>query len=159
METVEYHSSKGRYVFTLILSFFLIAMGVFVILNTEELLAGIVTAGFFSLAVPICIKELLDTRPRLILDNEGITDRTLGVGKILWADIDGAQLSVIRHNAFIGLKIDSAKVDNFIQNQAWWKKLFIKANKAFGFQQININLVGLDADFEELLSLIEDRVN
>lgn len=158
MDIIEYHSSKTRYLFTLVLSIFLIALGIFVIIDADELIVGLVVTGFFSLAVPICIKELLDTKPRLIIDDKGITDRTLGVGKILWSDIQAAELNMIRHNAFIGLKVDEPKVREYIKNQVWWKRFFIKANKVIGFQQLNINLVGLDADFDELLGQIQDRI-
>ena len=133
-------------------------MVLFVIIVYDELVGGFLTTFIFSIAVAICIKEIFGTCLRLILDDEGIIDRTIGTGKILWKDIVGAELNVICHNALIGLKIDNAVVESYIEKQSTWEKFFIKANKALGFQHININLIGLDADFEQLLNLIDEKL-
>ncbi len=141
------------------LSLIFVAIGVFIILDTAELLGGIITAGFFGIGIPFCIKEILDNTPRISMDEDGITDRTIGVGKILWSDINGAEIKHIRHNAFICLYIDELNTQKYLNNQTLVKRFLLKTNKSLGFQQFNINLIGVDGDFDEILDIINTRSN
>ena len=81
-----------------------VACGVFLLLaNPSEgpkVWGGII---FFGGGALVALWQLLDARPRLIVDEKGIYDRTLGVGLIRWDDIKGAYTRSLQDNDFICL--------------------------------------------------------
>jgi hypothetical protein len=42
--------------------------------------------AFFALCAAVFIRQLFDTRPRILIDDQGLTDRTIGAGLIAWSD-------------------------------------------------------------------------
>jgi hypothetical protein len=67
-------------------------------------------ALFGGLGIPAAIFQLRDTRPRLVLNREGVVDRTLGVGVIPWAEIFGAEMRSIFGQRFIALRLRDPNV-------------------------------------------------
>lgn len=55
--------------------------------SSAESLIGWGAAAFFGAGVPLFAWQLLDARPRLILDERGIFDRTNGMGWVPWSEI------------------------------------------------------------------------
>ncbi len=157
MEIIEYYNSKLKYIFLLVLSLIFVAIGVYAIFDTAELWGGIITAGFFGIGITFCLKEILDNRPRIIMDEDGITDRSIGVGKILWSDINKAEIMQIRQNPFISLYVEETAAPKYLKNLSLLKRFLVKTNKTFGFAQFNINLIGIDGDFNEILDIINTR--
>jgi hypothetical protein len=94
----------------------------------------------------------MDSRPRLVIDESGIYDRTLGVGRIPWPEITGARIQSIRGNDFVCLAVRDPKI--WLHQLAPLQKLLVRGNRALGFSELNINLSGVEASTAQVYELI-----
>ena len=152
MTHLEIKSSRLKYVALLIGSFGFVAGGVFILLSGGPQWVGCISIVFFGSGIPLFIWQILDRRPRLKIDDTGIVDRTLGIGKILWEDIDGAYKKAIQGNDFICLKLRNQ--DQYLGKLTAVKKAMVKANEKLGFTPISLNLSGLSANTDQILELV-----
>ena len=103
---------------------------------------------FFGAGIPLFIRGILDSRPRLTIDDHGICDRTLGVGAIPWSEITDAYARSIQGNDFICLTVRDPEM--WLHRLSPVKQAMVKANRALGFSELNINLSGVDADTAQI---------
>jgi hypothetical protein len=89
MERVIVRSSYLRWVLMLIGALGFVAGGVFILKIGDNGLAAWGGIVFFGACALMAIVQILDRRPRLVIDERGILDRTLKVGVIEWHDIEG----------------------------------------------------------------------
>lgn len=151
-ENLIYHNSRSRYVLLTLGSLAFVAMGVYMIVTTGKWGLGLVTIAFFGTGVAVGVRQLLDTRPRLQITDEGILDRTLGVGLIPWADITDAYVRGINHEYFICLHVRNEQ--EYASRLSPLKRRLAQANEALGFTLLSVNLSGVDLNPEQLLEYI-----
>ena len=109
----------------------------------------------FSPMIIISLWHLFDTKPRLVFDDEGVFDRTLGVGKIAWHDIDDAYIKTLRHcPPFICLVLKNT--DEYInRRKPFWRAITKgKHMNVLGITPLSLNLSGISEDPREILSLV-----
>jgi len=152
MKTIEIKSSRGKYFALLFGAIGFVAGGAFILLIGGPKLIGWASIIFFGAGIPLSIWQILDRRPRLKIDDTGIVDRTLGVGKIAWEDIEGAFVKSIQGNDFICLNLRNNK--KYTDKLSSVKKAMISANEKLGFTPISLNLSGVDTNANEILELI-----
>ena len=110
------------------------------------------TILFFGGGAGITFWQLVDDRPRLVIDDAGILDRTIGVGLIAWSDIEGAYVKSIQGNDFICLELRDP--DSYRVSQKGIRRAMASANRSLGFTDFNVNLMGLPIEVEEVYELI-----
>jgi len=120
-------------------------------------MAGWLNIIFFGGCALVAVWQIIDTRPRLIIDDEGILDRTLGVGCIPWSEIQGASLRSIHGNDFICLELQDH--EKYLQRTTAVKRALAGANSALGFTPISLNLSGIAVDATDILELIIKRID
>ncbi len=150
MEKVIIKSSRWLYILLLPGSLGVVAAGVWMIADGEAF--GWVAVAFFGGGALISIWQIFDRRPRLLIDDEGIYDRTLGVGVIPWEEITGAYVRSIQGNDFICL--DLRHPEAYLQKLSRVKRAMASANEALGFTPLNINLSGIHGMTEQVFELI-----
>ena len=133
----------------LALNLIFVAIGIWMIMDGERW-SGWFVSVFFGLGALVFSWSLLDRRPRLVLDHEGISDRTLGVGKILWSDIDDATLRRVSSAWFIELSIDDNVRAAYLDQLSLTRKRLSRGNRYVGFAELNINLTGVRGRPEEI---------
>jgi len=106
----------------------------------------------FGACISFWVRQLIDSRPRLVIDDQGILDRTLGVGLIPWSEITGAYLSSMRENSFICL--ETRNPERWLERLSPVKRVMTYGHKALGFAALNLNFAATDADPSEVLELI-----
>ena len=104
---------------------------------------GLVGFIFFGLGVIVGLVQGLRRAPRLTIDDQGVHDRTLGVGIIAWSDILRAEPYGVAQQPFVGLYLRDP--DKYLARASTSKKLLARLNAGAGFP-LSINLAGLDAD-------------
>jgi hypothetical protein len=117
---------------------------------------GWAAAVFFGAGAVVTLVKLLDPRPRLVIDADGLLDRTLGVGRILWSDIERAYLRSVEGFDFICLVVRDPSV--YLDKLSPVRRKLAGANLALGFTQLNLSLAGLKARPEDLLRLIAEQI-
>ena len=152
MTHFEIRSSRLQYSLYLVGAIGFVAGSVFILLNDGPAWVAWMGIVFFGAGMPLFVWQIIDRRPRLLMDDEGVLDRTLGLGKIPWKDIDGAFLKSIRGNDFVCLELKDA--DKYLNQLSSVKRLAAGANEKLGFTPISLNLSGVSASSEQVLELV-----
>jgi hypothetical protein len=157
MEPLVFRNARLKFALLLLISAGFTASGIFLLYVSpaDRWKAWFVTL-FFGSCTAVFVKQLFDARPRLIIDDDGIHDRTLGVGKIPWSEITGAYRRSISGNEFICLEVRNPEM--WLQQLSPTKKSLANVNRALGFTQLNINLAGLPVDAAQVHELILKRI-
>jgi hypothetical protein len=111
---------------------------------------------FFGSGIPLFIKKISESKPRLIINDQGIFDRTLGIGTIPWGEVAGAFVKSIQGNDFICLELRNPQI--WSQQLSSIRKAAASANKALGFTEFSLNLSGAAADTTAIHELIIKKV-
>ena len=137
----------------------LFAIGGFLLLfrgmEGDVLGAGIVLALFVPASV-IFGRRLFDRRPRLSIDDEGILDPYLKVGKIPWHELGGAYVQQLRRRTFLCLV--PREPERWLARKSPLGRLMSRGDQALGFTALNVDLTGVDCDPQALQELIQQRI-
>ena len=115
---------------------------------------GLIGLVFFGLGAIVGLVQGLRRGPRLTLDDQGVHDRTLGVGLIAWSDIVRAEPYGVARQPFVGLHLRDP--DKYLARASHSRKLLARLNAGAGFP-LSINLAGLDADPGEVAEMIMSK--
>jgi hypothetical protein len=155
MEPLVILNSKRKYVRHLVSVTVFLAIDVYMIAHTYttgEQWIGWTGLVFFGSLIVVFSRELLDSRPRIIINEMGIEDRKLGVGLIPWSEITGAYVKSFKGADFICLLLRNPEMWTHKLSPAAQK--MGKANRALGFSDLNLILSGTDANSTRVLDLI-----
>jgi hypothetical protein len=135
--------------------------GIFIYLDKGWLakIIGIISVGFFGFGFFVLLYRGLDRRPRIVIDEKGITDRTLGVGRIDWEDIKFVNFQSDSHasNNSIFLKlVKSEKNSKVLANLSKGLSKF-DGDLDFGILHLNLNVI--DKKPEEIYAKILNHIS
>lgn len=150
MEKLVIKNSRWRYVLLLVGCIGFVAAGIWMVIAGNSF--GWLAILFFGSGIPVSIWQIADTRPRLVIDEHGVLDRTLGVGRIAWSDIEAAYVRSISGNDFICLELKNA--EEYARKLSKVKRAMAAANRNLGFTDFNLNLSGVDASTAEVFELV-----
>lgn len=120
--------------------------------GTFDYIMGWFCAIFFGLGIPIGLLSIFDKRPQIIINANGVWDRTLKQNEIKWEEITDAYLIEINKQKFISLEV----ADTFeIKKQYKWVGKF---NESIGAQKLNLNLSQIKTDENKLTLLINQLI-
>ena len=153
MEKLIIKNSRWKHVLLLIGSVGFVAAGIWMVTQGNSF--GWVAILFFGCGLPIFIWQIVDSRPRLIIYHHGVLDRTMGVGRIAWGDIETAYMRSISGNDFICFELKDP--EKYLQKLSKVKRAMAGANRGLGFTDFNLNLVGVDVKTEEVFELVIKR--
>jgi hypothetical protein len=151
---IAFCTARRRYGALLLVACGFVALGVFLLAvgDRDARWVAILCILFFGACAPTFLWQIVDRRPRLVVDDIGVFDRTLGVGRILWGDIEDGHLASINRQDFVCL---------ILRDEARWvaelpplQRRLVAANRALGFSGLNLNLSGLDVEASSVLALI-----
>ena len=163
---IEVSLSKTKLFFVIIGCLIFVALGIFMLLNGEEMqtrkfsplwimvFGGIGVLFFGGICIAV-IKKMFDKKPGLRIDENGIWDNSSGVsaGLIAWKDILKIRKISVSGTRF--LLIDVQNPEAYIDNaKGRIKKMAMKTNtKKYG-TPISISSNGLSIKFNALEELI-----
>lgn len=139
----------------LLLALVFVIGGIFILSVAEDMRGQIIgwsSILLFGFGAVVFLIQLLNTAPRIILNDEGIEDKSLGIGKILWDDIEAAYPNNIFTNKFISLQVRN--IEKYLQRTSKPKRKLASYNQALGFETLNLNLVGLAISQKDIMTLI-----
>lgn len=157
MTSITFKSSRLKYAVLLLIAIFAVAVGAMMVMDAKakDAWIGWGCIIFFGASIPLFAREVFNTQPRLVLNDEGVFDRTLGVGIIPWTEITGATLRSVNRNYFICLEVRNPK--RWTARMPPLKRAMVSANKALGFAALNLNLSAIAADPMEVYTLVLDK--
>lgn len=152
MEKVEIKTSVTKYLILLIPTFGFVGGGIFLVVLGESRMIGWMSIIFFGSMIPLFIWQIFDSRPRLIIDQDGVYDKTLKVGLIPWTDIETAYIKSIQGNSFVCLSLKNT--DAYLDKLSPLMRAATKANEKLGFTPLSLNLSGLKVDPVQVLDVV-----
>jgi hypothetical protein len=158
-ETVTLYSDRRRVLLLLLATLALVASSAFIVRMqhaTFFLIVGCIGVVFFAAASIAVLRIFLDLSPRLILDEDGLFDRTMQTPKIPWNTILSMELRSIRGTTFICLELIDE--DERLQALPPLKRLTAAANRSMGFTPFNVNPSALPLSADEIFRLIAAHV-
>jgi hypothetical protein len=155
MTPIALGPSRGRLALLLLVSLAFVFGGVVIVLlhaDFRATLAGWSSIVFFGGCGAVFVTQLLDARPRIVVDETGVFDRTLRVGVIPWREILGAEVREIAQNRFIALRLRDPHM--FTARLGAVHRRLTETNTALGFEPLNLNLGAVEVDPYALAELI-----
>lgn len=150
MEKLVVRNLRRKYLKLLLGSMGFVAIGVLMVARGQW--SGWVAITFFGAGLIVSAWQIADSRPRLIIDERGVLDRTLGVGRIPWGDIEAAYVRSISGNDFICLELRNAA--EYKRRLSKVRRALAAGNRGLGFTDFNLNLSGVDARTDEVFALV-----
>ena len=130
-----------------------IVMGILLITQkpygTTGSIIGWLNVCFFGLGIPLGFFHIFDKRPQIIIDENGVWDRTTKQDQIKWEQIIEAYPANIYGQKFISIVTDETFV--FKKKQYKW---FSKINSIMGAQRFNLQLSQINIDVNQLTDFI-----
>ncbi|HEY9731995.1 MAG TPA: STM3941 family protein [Drouetiella sp.] len=157
-ETLVLYNSKGKYARLLFICALFVICGITIVTSDHSqsaLITGWSSIVFFGLGIVVAIRQMLDNKPRIIIDALGIHDRTLKVGLIEWADIQDASLTRIQREHFI--QLDLSDEHKYLERLSTGHKRAARANTFLGYQKLNINLSGVACNPGQILNIVRQE--
>ncbi len=127
-----------------------VAIGVIMLVRGQWF--GWITILFFGSCLLVYVWQIIDARPRLVIDERGVLDRTLGIGRIRWSDIEHAYVVSLSSADFICLELRNS--EKYLRRLSKVKRALAKANRHLGMTDFSLNLYGVNATAEEVFELV-----
>lgn len=154
---------KGRMILLAFLSFlFVLIGGIFVISYVVQedipiylVIIGVISIVFFGFCMIYYMKEIIKTKPVLIISDAGIIDRSsyLAPGLVKWEDIKYIDFVEFGGQVFLGIYTHDPNL--IIDQSTHLRKLLNKMNKGLLNSQVNIPVKNLSCTEQELVVTIE----
>lgn len=172
-ETTSIARSKVKLILLVIGFLVFVALGVWILGQSPEdfessrkagdpvLMYGVgaVCILFFGACLVVGLRGLFDSRPGLVVSEEGVTDRTGGVpnGFIPWSDMTGLTVLTVGSHKFVSIHVKNPEHYTAIGN--WFQRMVKRTNVKRHGTPIQLTSMGLKCSFEELQALISDKFN
>ena len=151
MERVVARSAPARRFLLLVGALGVVVLGVFLTLHEHPIVGGM-TIVFFGACAVVGVRERFDNRPRLVIDDSAVWDRTLEIGVIEWPDIRGAFIKTMSGHAFVCLELrDPTKYTSRLSPIV---RRTVNPNQSLGFTDLSLNVAGADLNAERALEII-----
>ena len=117
---------------------------------------SVLAIGFFGLCATYGLLKLLDRSPGLVLDREGIIDKSSGLaaGRVAWDEIRDIRVVSISGQRFLAFLVNSP--EKYLRRGNVLERLFVKYNYRVYGTPIFISTHALKANFDALERQIRD---
>jgi len=133
----------------------LVGVGVYLLVIGEDpVVAWGIVAMLSSMSV-LFARRALDWRPRLVIDDTGVLDRTLKIGLVRWDEIQGAALDFVDDEELICLQVRNPQESTKKISSS--RRKLAAANRDAGFAEVTLDLSGVAMATEDVLALIQQR--
>jgi hypothetical protein len=154
-ESITLYTDRRRVLLLLLATLALVIAAAFLVRSnqgtTVTIIGYIATLTFTGISIAL-VGQFLDRSPRLILDEDGLFDRTMKTPKIPWNTILSMELKTIRGSSVICLELpDEDDRLHALPPIQRWTALFDHATGA-GLFKVNASALPLSA--EEIFALI-----
>jgi len=93
---------------------------------------------------------LYDARPRLVIDDRGVLDRTFGIGRVPWRDVQGVELKAMHGQPHLCLTLRNAAA--YTDRLAPQLRRIVTLDRQLGFSDLSISLAGASATPADVLA-------
>jgi hypothetical protein len=102
------------------------------------------------------VRQLSRRGPIIIINEQGINDKRLGVGVVRWSDVEGARMHGVAGAYFISLQV--ANREQYLARQPVYIRISNALWRIFDVSPIHIKIAYMDVSAGELFEMIMDEV-
>ena len=147
---LAFYEQPGKILKTLgVLSLFLVFLYFF--LGQMTFVLWLLTATV-AIAFVQALRKLSDRGPCVVINEEGINDKRLGLGVIRWSDIESIRMQGVGGAYFISLELFNDKT--YLRRQPGYIRLANKAWRFYNVSPLHIKVAYMDVAPEELFEII-----
>ena len=125
-------------------------------INPKAFVKGIFLSLIFAIGSIVFIIQALNRKPRIIIDELGVDDMKLGIGRIDWKDIESTEFRSVFANRFIILNLSNK--EKYLEKLNAKGTLVSKINKNLGSGELNLNLSLVDMNPKEIFKIVSKRI-
>lgn len=113
---------------------------------------------FFTLCGIYGFRKLFDTKPALIINDQGIFDNSsaISAGLVEWKNITNVIITEVYDQKFITIETNNA--DELLSKQHGFKKILLSLNKNYYKSPIQIAASSLQCDIQELCNILKEQI-
>lgn len=161
----KYYGKRGKMLQIALFGLLFVAAGMFLVAigfgpgEDHSVFTGII--GILSLllgaaGMGIGLRRSLNRAPALILDPNGLTDRTaaFGAGFVAWTDIRRIEPYTLRGQTFIGIELYEPEA--FVRRQSALRRMLTRANQGIVSFTVNIGLQSFGSEAETVFRKTEE---
>jgi hypothetical protein len=156
VERIAIPASRTRWLIYLVMASCFVAAGILLLALHQSPLVAWLNIVFFGAGAAVFALQLVDRRPRIVIDDQGILDRTLKVGRIDWADIRAVFLKRSQGQPFICLEL--ADPSKYTQRLSPLLRRVVQLNRKLGFTDLSLNLAGTSVSPEQVEELLKKEL-
>jgi hypothetical protein len=121
----------------------------------EPALIAVLTTSSSGVCLVFGISGLIQRKPALILNHEGLYDGSSALGGIVlhWQDVEGMYISSVRRQRFLSITVRNP--DELLQQAGLLKAFLMRSNIALVGAPVNISAISFSMTFEELIQLFK----
>ena len=162
--------SKGKLLLSTLGAFAFVAIGFWFVMappsrtgssleSTLLMVLGLVAILFFGGIAMLVIRKLFDSRPGLIINEQGLMDNSggLSAGQILWTDIEDISVLQIQRQRLILVFVKNHQDYIDRQSNGWKRKLMTMNYRQYG-TPLSISTNGLKISFDELVEILKQHL-
>ncbi len=120
-------------------------------------LVGAVVLVLAAGVLIVVVRGARDTRPRMVVDRDGVWFRDWGIETVSWAAIDAVYTSGSRLQAFITLSLQDP--DGFLNALPPAERARLTSNRLFRRPELRIPHDALDAPLDEILTALRSGLD
>ena len=156
MQPIIIKQSRKRWLLLLGAGLAFVSGGVLLALQDPRMFLPWTVIVFFGGCSLVFGWQVLDNRPRIVITDEGIYDRTLKVGCIQWFDIEDVSLRWQQGNAFLGLILRDER--KYTDRLSPLMRRMIVLNRKLGYPALSLNFAGTNAIPERVETLLRQEL-
>ena len=115
---------------------------------------GLLGLGALTFVVATIVSH---AHPLIQIDERGVFDRRLGIGRIDWSDIEGVQIQGGYGHRVLALRL--ARPERYAKRLTGRSRRIVAKRHELGFSNFNIDLRDVDLNLIDLKNLIEQRIS
>ena len=120
---------------------------------------SLITIVFFGMTAVYGLMKLFDFKPGLTINSIGILDNSSAVsGQLIkWKDIKGFDIIQVRSTKFLLIYVKNPK--DYINKANRFKRFWMRMNDKKFRTPLSISTNSLDCNFDELIKIIDTKLN
>lgn len=153
MTEIRLYKSRWRALKLILVCSIFVALGLWgIVTGNMPGWAAWLNSGFFGIGLLVGFYHLFDKRPQIIINENGIFDRTTHKDFINWEIIQNAYLVDIQSQKFICLVVDEIFKPSYKKSKLYQHAA--RVSEAMGAQELNISLGQIKIDGNKLTEFI-----
>ncbi|MDJ0756052.1 MAG: STM3941 family protein [Ardenticatenaceae bacterium] len=118
---------------------------------------SVVTILFFGMILIYLLTRFGDQSPGLLINSQGIIDRSsaVAVGLIPWEEITGYSVKTARGQSFLAIHVRHP--ERFMNERGWIKRMLLRGNQRLYGSPIQISSNTLAVNFSQLVTTVDQQ--